>query len=160
MFRSPSAAPSTRGTRPLSDQIRAKVSATEWVPSISDHWRSCSCMASMSASDSVATSAAPRPANHDSAYIRTRRGSAGRLRAWRSQRMWSAAGDSSTLPPRATTAGIPASARAAWTSAASECMPTSTAMSGGSTGRWPSPSVVSGREPSSRRRVTSVTRSA
>ena len=51
MFRSPSAAPSTRGTTPLSDQTRAKVSATEWVPSISDHSRSCSCMASMSASD-------------------------------------------------------------------------------------------------------------
>ena len=135
MFRSPSAAPSTRGTTPLSAHTRAKVSATEWVPSISDHWRSCSCMASMAGSESAATALARNPANHDSAYMRTRRGSAGRARAWRSHRMWSAAGDSSTLPPRATTAGIPCSARAAWMAAASACLPTSTAMSGGRTGR-------------------------
>ena len=50
---------------------------------------------------------ARQPTNHDRAKVRTRRGSDGRSMAWSRYRICSAAGDSSTLSPLATTAGTP-----------------------------------------------------
>ena len=81
------------------------------------------------------------PARRSSHRTRTARrcGPAGgrRVGPWRasSQRIWSAAGESSTLPALATTAGTPWAVSAAWTALHWSLVLTRTAMSWGRTGR-------------------------
>ncbi len=163
--RSPSGRASTRATTPLSLRTRCTKSMTPCSSSVSAQSCSCSWSAASSASGASCTQVALRPQNHDMAKVRARDRSEGRSRASSSQRHCSAAGDSSTLSPRASTAGTPCAISAACTSFASLPFSTRTAMSEGRTRRPTcsdavSPGALGGRCPSVSSARTRATRSA
>ncbi len=158
--RSPSGRASTRATTPVSAQSRRWKSVTPRSARTVTHSASCSWSSTRSSSPAVATQSADRPPNQDRAKVRARTGSDGRDIASSSQRHWSAPGDSSTLPPRASIAGMPRSRRASRIFTASSLERTSTAMSDGCTSRRPLGASSEGiRAPSSSSWIRS-TRSA